>query len=108
VWVRGEQEQSAVAAGFTGESPAFDLVVSRMLSLDVGALVQVTLVELTAPVGAPITVRHGWTRTADPEDGVQQFEVADLATAERWVLHVAGEVVVSREGHRPAVLAGLT
>jgi hypothetical protein len=108
VWVRGELEQSTRAAGFTGESPAFDIALSRMLALDVGALVQVTLVELTAPVGAPRTVVHGWTRTADPEDGVQRFEVADLSTAERWVLHIAGEVVVSREGARPAVLAGLT
>lgn len=108
VWVRGEQEHSAGAKGFTGESPAFDLAVARLLALDVGATVQVSLVELTSPVGAARTVRHGWARTADPEPGVQRYEVADLATAERWVLHVSGEVLVSREGSRPAVLSGLT
>ena len=63
--------------------------------------------ELTAPVGAARTVTHGWARTADPEDGVMRFEVADLQTAERWVLHVADQVVVSREGARPAVLTSL-
>ena len=108
VWVRGEQEHSAVAAGFTGESPAFDIAVARLLDLEVDGPVQVTLVELTAPVGAARTVVHGWTRTADPEVGVQRFEVADLATAERWVLHIAGEVLVSREGSRRAELAALT
>ena len=108
VWVRGEQEHTATASGFTGTSPAFDIAVSRLLALDVGAVVQVALVELTSPVGAPITVSHGWTRTADPDPGVQRFEVADLATAERWVVHIAGEVVISREGARPAVLASLT
>ncbi len=107
LWVRGEQEHSAVAAGFTGDSPAFDLAVSRMLSLEIGATTQLTLVELTGPVGAARTVLHGWARTTDPEDGVQRFEVADLATAERWVVHVAEQVVVSREGSRPAVLTAL-
>ncbi|MCU1587699.1 MAG: hypothetical protein JWN31_1192 [Frankiales bacterium] len=107
MWVRGEQEHSAVAAGFTGESPAFDLAVSRMLALQPGETTQVTLVELTAPVGAARTVTQGWARTADPEDGVQRFEVADLATAERWLLHVSEQVVVSREGSRPAVLTSL-
>jgi hypothetical protein len=107
MWVRGEQEHSAVAAGFTGDSPAFDLAVSRMLALEVGATVQVTLVELTSPVGAPRTVTHGWARTVSEDEEVQRFEVADLATAERWVLHVAEQVVVSREGARTAVLSSL-
>ncbi len=108
VWVRGDQEHSARAAGFTGDSPAFDIAVARLLALEVGALVQVALVELSAPVGAARTVVHGWTRTPDPEPGVQRFEVADLQTADRWVVHLSGDVVVSREGARSAVLSGLT
>jgi len=108
LWVRGEEEHSAEAAGFTGESPAFDIAVARLLGLEVGQTVQVRLVQLTPPVGAARTVTHGWARTADPEPGVQRYEVADLATAARWVLHLAGEVVVSREGPHNAVLLGLT
>jgi hypothetical protein len=107
LWVRGSQEHSARAAGFTGESPAFDLAVARMLALEIGATAQVALVELTAPVGAARTVRRGWARTEDTDDGVARYEVADLATADRWVLHVSGPVVVSREGSRPAVLTAL-
>ena len=107
LWVRGEEEHSAVAAGFTGTSPAFDLAVARALRLEVGQTAQVALVELTEPVGAARTVAHGWARTQGPEEGVDRYEVADLATAQRWVLHLAPDVLVSREGDRPAVLAEL-
>lgn len=108
LWVRGEDEHVAAAAGFTGLSPALDLAVARLLALEVGQTAQVTLVELTEPVGAARTVTHGWARTAGPEPGVDRYEVADLATAERWVLHLAAEVLVSREGVRPAVLVDLS
>jgi hypothetical protein len=107
LWVRGEQEHAATAAGFTGGSPAFDLAVARLLHLEVGETVKVTLVELTEPVGAARTVVHGWARTEGPEPGVDRYEVADLSTGERWVLHLAPEVLVSREGARTAVLTEL-
>lgn len=121
-WVRGDDEHTAVAAGFTGRSPAFDIAVARMLALEVGQTAQVTLVELTDPVGAARTVTHGWGRTEcrePPTDGavdvdrsvdrcVDRYEVADLATGERWVLHLAPEVLVSREGARQAHLADLS
>ena len=107
VWVRGDHEHSAVATGFTGTSPGFDVAVARMLALEVGATAQAVLVELTAPVGAARTVTHAWARTEAPDAGVERYEVADLATAERWVVYVSGQVVVSREGSRPAVLEAL-
>lgn len=107
LWVRGEAEHTATAAGFAGSSPAFDLAVARLLRLAVGQTTKVTLVELTDPVGAARTVTHGWARTAGPEPGVDRYEVADLATGERWVLHLAPEVLVSREGSRTAALTEL-
>ncbi len=106
-WVRGEDEHTAKAAGFTGSSPGFDLAMVRMLGLAVGESKRVTLVELAQPIGAARTVTHGWARTEGPEPGVDRYEVADLDTAERWVLHVAGEVLVSREGRFPAHLREL-
>ena len=108
LWVRGEEEHRADAHGFTGLSPAFDLAVARMLGLDEGATAKVTLVELTQPVGAARTVTHGWGRIPSPDADVERYEVADLATGERWTVSLAGEVVISREGSRPAVLSGLT
>lgn len=119
VWTRGGaegenehvegagEEHVASAAGFTGASPAFDLATARLLHLEVGQSARVTLVELTEPVGAARTVHHGWARTAGPEPDVDRYEVADLDTGERWVLHLSGEVLVSREGARPAHLLEL-
>ena len=98
VWLRGEDEHRAVAVGFAGSSPAFDLVVARMLALSVGSSQRVTLVEVCEPVAATRTVVHAWARTACEESGVDRYEVTDLDTAERWVLHLSGEVLVSREG----------
>jgi hypothetical protein len=108
LWVRGADEHRARAVGFTGTSPSYDVAVARALGLGVGDSRRVTLVELTEPVGAARTVEHGWARTAGPEDGVDRYEVADLQTGERWVLHLAGEVLVSREGRHPAHLLTLT
>lgn len=107
LWTRGAEEHVAVAAGFTGTSPAFDLATARLLGLEVGESRQLVLVELTDPVGAALTVTHGWMRTASPEPDVTRYEVADLATGDRWVLHLTTEALVSREGARPAHLREL-
>ena len=107
LWVRGEDEHTATGAGFTGASPGFELATARLLGLAVGESKRVTLIELTEPVGAARTVTHGWARTLGPEPGVDRYEVADLDTGERSVLHVAGEVLVSREGRFPAHLLEL-
>lgn len=107
LWTRGEDEHVAQAAGFTGDSPGFVLATARLLGLEVGQARRLTLVELTDPVGAARTVRHGWSRTAGPEPGIERYEVADLDTAERWVLHLAAETLVSREGAHAAHLLEL-
>lgn len=108
LWVRGEDEHRAVAAGFTGDSPAFDAAIAKMLALEVGATAQVVLVELTSPVGAARDVRQGWGRVESPDADVERYEVADLATGERWTVSLSGQIVVSREGARTAVLHTLT
>jgi len=104
LWVRGEEEHGATADGFTGSSPAYDVATARLLGLQVGEQRRTTLVEITEPVAATRTVEHGWARTEGPEPDVDRYEVADLQTGERWVLHVSGEVLVSREGARTAAL----
>jgi hypothetical protein len=108
LWTRGEDEHRAVAAGFTGSSPAFDLATARLLRLEVGESRQLLLVELADPVGAALTVTHAWLRTAGPEDDVSRYEVADLATGDRWVLHLTADALVSREGTQSAHLLELT
>lgn len=108
LWTRGEDEHQARAAGFTGSSPSYDVAVARMLALEVGQSRRLALVELTEPVGAALTVEHAWARTEGRDEGVDRYEVADLATGERWVVHLAGEVLVAREGSRPAQLLDLT
>jgi hypothetical protein len=104
LWVRGETEHRATALAFTGSSPAYDVQVARLLGLEVGASSRVRLVELTEPVGAARTVEQSWTRGSDPEPEVQRYDVADLATGERWAVHLSGLVLVSREGARTAWL----
>lgn len=108
LWTRGEDEHVATAAGFTGSSPAFDLATARLLGLQVGQSRQLALVELTEPVAAARTVTQAWVRTDGPEPDIERYEVADLDTGERWVVHLSGGVLVSREGSRPAHLVSLT
>lgn len=106
-WLRDGRVHHAAAAGFTGSCPALDVGAARRLGLQVGESRRVAVVEVTEPVGATRTVRQEWRRTADPEEGLQRYEVGDLATGERWVLHLAGEILISREGARTAWLEGL-
>ncbi|MGB8651269.1 MAG: hypothetical protein WCD35_11470 [Mycobacteriales bacterium] len=109
LWTRGDDgvEHRADAVGFTGTSPAFDVATARLLGLEVGQSRRLALVELTEPVGAARTVQRSWTRVPGPAPDVDRYDVADLATGEGWVVHLSGEVLVSREGARPAVLEEL-
>ena len=94
-WRRGVDERSVRALGFTGLSPAYDVAVARLLALGVGQAQRVRLVEVTEPVAATRTVDVQWARVAD-ERGTERFEVDDLATGERRVVHLLGDVVVDR------------
>ncbi len=107
LWVRGEEEHRAQATAFTGLSPAFDVAVARRLALAPGESRRVSLVQLTEPVGGARTVGRTWTRAVSAEPDVARYDVADADTGERWVLHVAGDVLVSREGPASAHLISL-
>jgi hypothetical protein len=107
LWVRGDQEHRARADGLTGSSPAYEVALARGLRLEVGAARDLVLVEITEPVGAARTVRQRWARERGPEPDVDRWVVSDLDTGQRWVLHVSGEVLVSREGRAAAWLSEL-
>jgi hypothetical protein len=98
-------EGEAKAQAFTGRSPAFLVGTARLLGLTVGASVRVRLVDLSEPTLAPMTCDQGWALTEIEEHPtpagplpVARYEVADLATGERGVVHLAGDVVLSAPG----------
>ncbi len=96
VWRRGDAEHSERAAGFTGTSPAFAVGTARLLALEPGGTARLRLVRLSGALAA-LTVDEGWGRTPDVA-GVERYEAADLATGERRVVHLAGDVVVDGTG----------
>ncbi|MGK4581111.1 hypothetical protein [Kitasatospora sp. HPMI-4] len=113
-WVRadaadpaGEQamEGHDRAHAFTGSSPAFLIATARLLRLDPGASARVRLVAFTEPVLAPRTLDQGWrldsVETHQTDSGplsVEQYQIADLATGEQQIVHLAGDVVLSAAG----------
>jgi hypothetical protein len=107
LWVRGEEQHRAEASAFTAVSPAYDVALARSLDLSMGQSRRLALVELTEPVGAARTVRRTWTRTASDEPDVARYDVDDADTGEHWVLNLAGQVLLSREGRWPAHLVDL-
>jgi hypothetical protein len=101
----GAAEQVARAAGFTGRSPAFTVVTARLLGLGLLDRRRVRLVGVTEPACVALPVDEGWALVDvtehDTETGplrIERYEVADLATAERRVVHLAGDVVVEAPG----------
>lgn len=114
LWVRGpadpasgaepvEGESRAVA--FTGRSPGFLIATARLLSLIPGQSAKVRLMELTEPALAPLPSDQAWALTGIEEHPtptgplpVARYEIADLTTGERSVVHVSGDVVLSAPG----------
>ena len=80
LWRRGDDEHEAVADGFAGSSPAYDLVLLRRLHLAAGEVRRLRLVAVTEPVLATRLVEQAWTGTAFGA------VVEDLATGERRTL----------------------
>ncbi len=78
LWRRGDQEGEAVALGFTGAHPAYDVAVALRLRLAVGEARRVRLVEVTEPVLATRLVDRQWSRPSP-----DRWVVDDLATGER-------------------------
>jgi hypothetical protein len=106
VWVRGEgEEQTQAAAGFTGRSPAFAIVTARLLALDLLDRRRIRLVGISEPALATLPVDEGWALVDVTEHEtdlgalpVRRYEVADLTTAERRVVHLAGDVLLEGPG----------
>ena len=95
-------ERSARAAGLTGRSPAFLVATARLLRLSAGARARVRLVAVTEPVLGTRLVDEDWslvTVATHPTETVPlpvtRYDVADLATGELRVVHIAGDVVVA-------------
>ncbi|MDQ1711564.1 MAG: hypothetical protein QOE45_1014 [Frankiaceae bacterium] len=101
----GAAEQAATAAGFTGRSPAFAVATARLLGLGLLDRRRVRLVGVTEPACVALPVDEGWALVDVEEHAtdtaplrVERYEVADLATAERRVVHLAGDVVLEAPG----------
>jgi hypothetical protein len=113
-WVRSHQddpdgsvarEGQDRAHAFTGRSPAFLVATARLLGLSPGESSRVRVVALTDPVLAPRTFDQGWTLDGVETHGtdigplvVERFRVADLATGEEGLVHLAGDVVLAAPG----------
>jgi len=108
--LRGGDEHRQRAQGFTGTSPAYDVVVARSLGLPVGGSARVRLVEVLPPVLATRTVDLQWWRVqaGDNDLPLEAYDVDDLATGERRRVHLVGDVAVDRLVHLDTPPSGLT
>ncbi|NJP68892.1 hypothetical protein [Streptomyces spiramenti] len=111
-WVRTDptgqhaREGHAAAKAFTGTSPAFLVALARLLRPAPGRATRVRLLALTDPVLAPRTVDRSWSLVAsedhhDPDAGtltVHSYGIDDLATGDRSVVHLSGDVVLDAPG----------
>ncbi len=111
MWVRSAAdgvapaEDAAEAAGFLGESPAFFVVLARLLSLPIKGSAWLRLVAVWEPLLAPLMVERGWT-LEDVDDHetpsgplvVERYRIDDRATGEHVMLHLAGDVVLEGPG----------
>ncbi|MER5642744.1 hypothetical protein ABT095_38130 [Kitasatospora sp. NPDC002227] len=113
-WVRTDAADPSGAEGiegydrahaFTGSSPAFLIATARLLRLEPGASTRIRLVAFTDPVLAPRTLDQSWllqsVETHETDSGplqVEQYQVADLATGEQGLVHLAGDVVLAAPG----------
>jgi hypothetical protein len=95
------EEQQAAAVAFTGRSPAFAITTSRLLGLELLDKRRLTLLQVTEPSAGTRIVEQGWALVDvtehESETGplvVRRYEVADLATGDRQVWSIAGDVVV--------------
>jgi hypothetical protein len=105
VWVRGTDEDTAAAYGFTGRSPAFLIVTARLLALAPSASTAIRLVDLTEPSLAAFAVEQQWTllEVTSYDAGalrlpVERYEIVDRDSGDARVIHLAGDVVLDAPG----------
>ena len=113
-WVRSHQDDpegiharpgNERAHAFAGRSPAFLIATARLLRLSPGGSSRLRAVAFTDPVLAPYTHDQGWTldgiESHATDSGpltVERYRVADLATGEEGIVHLAGDVVLAAPG----------
>lgn len=97
-------EESARAAALVGDSPAFLVATARLLALEEGQRKRLDVVRVTGLSCAVTVGAMGWALVGvedhEAEAGVlrvERYEVADLNTGERCVVHLAGDVVVGAD-----------
>jgi hypothetical protein len=89
LWRRGDEERSEQAHGFTGSSPAYAVVATRLAAAGTGRL---RLVAVHDGVLATVTVDQSWSPAGDG------WECSDLATGERGRWQLADGIVVAGPG----------
>jgi len=113
-WVRNHQDDAEGtharegndrAHAFAGRSPAFLVATARLLRLTPGGSTRIRVVAFTDPVLAPRTLDQGWSlegiETHPTDSGplvVERYRVADLATGDEGIVHLASDVVLAAPG----------
>lgn len=99
------REESERAVGFAGRSPALTIATARLLDLPLLGRARVRLVALGEPTLGTQVVDEGWALVDvtdhDTDSGplrVERYEVADVATTARRVVHLAGDVLLDAPG----------
>lgn len=94
-------EQSVTAAAVTGRSPAFAVTTSRLLALAPEEKRRIKLLAVTEPSAGTSVIDEGWALVGVTEHDtgadplvVRRYEVADLASGDRRVWDIAGDVVL--------------
>jgi hypothetical protein len=85
------------------------VATTRLLALAVQDRRRVRLVAVTEPALATRVIDEGWSLTGVESRGgleVARYEVADLTTGDRRVVHLTGDVVVAADGVALASLEG--
>lgn len=98
-------EQAVAAVSVTGTSPAFAVVTARLLGLRLDGRARLRALAVTGPALAVVVRDEGWGLVDVSEHDtetrplvVERYEVADLATADRRVVHIADDVVLDAPG----------
>lgn len=106
-------ERVEQAVGFVGTSPGLVVALSRSLGLDPGGEVRTRCVAVSGPALATARVSQRWTLAAVEDHpaevgalAVERFEVDDLDSGVRRVLHVAGDVLVAADDVELVELTG--
>ena len=105
LWVAGDREQSADAAGFVGRSPGLLVPCARALGLRAGDAAEVRHIRLGWPALSAAVVTQRWTLLEVREQPtgaqplpVERFEISVPDGGPACRLYLAGDVVLDAPG----------